>query len=96
MLDLFKSLRRGALVVAAGAGLALSATAVAHAGGHHHHKGHHHHGHHHHGHHHHHFWRFRHLYTGGYGYCSYWRNTCASRWGFGSNAYGRCLWRHGC
>ena len=51
MLDLFKSLRRGALVLAAGAVLALSATAVAHAGGHHHHKGHHHHGHHHHGHH---------------------------------------------
>jgi hypothetical protein len=28
--------------------------------------------------------------------CRYWRRECASRWGWGSRGYYRCLWRHGC
>ena len=100
MFDMFKSLRRGLLIAVGAAGLALGFTAVAHAHGHHHHHhhhGHHHHGHHHHGHHHHghHHHIYRYIHTG-YGRCSYWRNECSSRWGYGTYSYGRCMWRHGC
>jgi hypothetical protein len=28
--------------------------------------------------------------------CRYWRHECASRWGWGTSRYYRCLWRHDC
>jgi hypothetical protein len=28
--------------------------------------------------------------------CRAWRHECADRWGWGTNRYYRCLWRHGC
>jgi hypothetical protein len=31
-----------------------------------------------------------------WGYCRYWRHTCAQRWGWGDYGFRRCLWRHGC
>ncbi|WP_088343210.1 MULTISPECIES: glycosyl hydrolase family 5 [Rhodomicrobium] len=30
------------------------------------------------------------------GYCRDWRHTCASRWGWRTNRFFRCLGRHGC
>ncbi len=33
---------------------------------------------------------------GGYGRCRYWRHECASRWGWGTSGYYRCLYRHDC
>jgi len=35
-------------------------------------------------------------YGGDYRYCRHWRHECASRWGWGTGQYYRCLWRHGC
>jgi hypothetical protein len=32
----------------------------------------------------------------GRGYCRYWRHECASRWGWGTPRFHRCLWRHDC
>jgi hypothetical protein len=32
----------------------------------------------------------------GVGRCSYWSSDCAYRWGWGSSAWYRCMWRHGC
>jgi len=29
-------------------------------------------------------------------HCRYWRNECAARWGWGTDRYYRCLWRHDC
>jgi hypothetical protein len=34
--------------------------------------------------------------SAGPSYCSVWRHRCASRWGWRTRAYYRCLWRHGC
>src|SRR5262245_9189109 len=46
---------------------------------------------------HHRHWRHRHFYYyGGGGSCAYVRNTCAARFGWGTGAYHRCLWRRGC
>jgi hypothetical protein len=28
--------------------------------------------------------------------CRAWRRECADRWGWGSERFHRCLWRHGC
>jgi hypothetical protein len=94
---LFTMARKGVMLSAASAVLALAVPTLAVAGHHGHHGHHHHHGH---GHHHHHHWHHRHwrhvhFYNGG-GRCVYWRNECGDRWGWGSPLYGRCLWRHGC
>jgi hypothetical protein len=35
-----------------------------------------------------HWWGRRH--------CEYWRHECASRWGWGTPRFYRCLWRHNC
>jgi hypothetical protein len=41
--------------------------------------------------------RHRFIYLGaGPSYCSVWRHRCASRFGWHTRAYYRCLWRHGC
>jgi hypothetical protein len=32
----------------------------------------------------------------GVAYCTYWRDECASTYGWGSRGYYRCLRRHGC
>jgi hypothetical protein len=41
--------------------------------------------------------RHRFIYLGaGPSYCSVWRHRCASRWGWRTRGFYRCLWRHGC
>jgi hypothetical protein len=32
----------------------------------------------------------------GVGSCSYWSSACGYRWGWGTGAWYRCMWRHGC
>ena len=36
------------------------------------------------------------VYGTGVAYCTYWRDECASTYGWGSGGYYRCLRRHGC
>ena len=36
------------------------------------------------------------VYGAGVAYCTYWRDECASTYGWSSRGYYRCLRRHGC